>query len=73
MGYGNLLAFESVVNPISAGSVPTPSATPSFANPTYESSGLSGPLPSATLITVLLNNESSSCNHYLNIGSFTTQ
>jgi hypothetical protein len=73
LAFGNVFAFESVVNPISAGSVPTPSATPGFANPTYESSGLSGPLPSATTIAVLLNNEASSCNSYLQIGSFTTQ
>jgi hypothetical protein len=73
LGFSNELLFESVVNPISASSVPTPYATPGFANPTYESSGLSGPLPSATAIAVLLNNEASSCNSYLQIGTFTTQ
>lgn len=73
LGYGNVLAYESVLNPISQSSVPTPYATPSFANPTYESSGLSGPLPPAATITVLLNNESSNCNSYLQIGTFTTQ
>ena len=73
LAYGNLLVFESVVNPIAQGSVPTPYATPGFANPTYESSGLSGPLPAATTVAVLLNNESSTCNSYLQIGTFTTQ
>ncbi|HEX3467407.1 MAG TPA: hypothetical protein VHT05_04945 [Candidatus Elarobacter sp.] len=73
LAYGGVFAYESVLNPISQSSVPTPYATPTFANPTYESSGLSGPLPSGATITVLLNNESSSCNGYLQLGTFTTQ
>ncbi len=71
--FGNVLAYESVLNPIPQGSVPTPYATPGFANPTYESSGLSGALPSGTQITVLLNNEASACNAYPSLGTFTTQ
>ncbi len=70
---GNALGYESVLNPIPQSSVPTPYATPGFANATYESSGLSGSLPSATTITVLLNDEGSSCNTYPSIGSFTTR
>jgi hypothetical protein len=53
--------------------VPTPNAKPTFANPTYESSGLVGALPAATTITVLLNNEASNCNAYPAVGSFTSQ
>jgi hypothetical protein len=67
------LGSEGLLNPIAPSAVPTPSATPTFANPTYESSGLTTGLPANTLVTVLLNDQSSSCNQYPPIGSFTTQ
>jgi hypothetical protein len=63
---------EGVVETIVASAVPTPFATPSFANPTYQASLLTGALPSATTITVLLHNQSVVCTG-LSIGSFTTQ
>ncbi len=67
------LAPEGVLNTVSPSTIPTPFATPGFANPVYQSSGLTGPLPSATTIAVLLNNQASSCNSYPQIGTFTTQ
>jgi hypothetical protein len=69
--YGDF--FEAVLNPIAPSSIPTPYAVPTFASPTYQSSGLTGPLPAGTLIEVLLNNEASDCNEFSPVGSFTTQ
>ena len=57
----------------SASSIPTPYATPTFAAPSYESSGLGSALPAGTTMEVLLNDQSSSCNQFPQIGSFTTQ
>jgi len=73
LAYNGFIFYESVVNPIASSAVPTPYATPAFAGPTYESSGLGGSLPAATTVTVLLNNEASSCNSYPSLGTFTTQ
>jgi hypothetical protein len=67
------LGSEGLLNPIAPSSVPTPYATPTFANPTYETSGLTSGLPANMLVTVLLNDQSSNCNQYPPIGSFTTQ
>jgi hypothetical protein len=67
------LVPEALLNPIAPSSIPTPYAVPTFANPTYQSSGLTGSLPSGTLVQVLLNNQASSCNEFPQIGSFTTQ
>jgi hypothetical protein len=68
------VGVEGVLNTISPSSIPTPFATPGFANPTYESGGLVGPIASGpTTISVLLNNQSSSCNGFPQIASFTTQ
>jgi len=65
--YGN--AFQT----ITAGQVPSPSATPSFANPIYVSSTFSGSLPAASLIGVYLNDLSSNCVPVTAGASFTTQ
>jgi len=70
---GGFFQSESVLNTIPQSSVPTPMATPSFASPVYQSSGLSGALGSATTFTVELNNEASNCNVFPVVGSFTTQ
>jgi hypothetical protein len=70
---GNFQQAESVFNAIPQSSVPTPMATPSFANPTYQSSGLSSGLAPGTTFTVLLNNQASNCNSFPALGSFTTQ
>ena len=53
---------------------PTPNATPSFANPVYQSSSFSnlGPLQ-GTVVKVYLNDTSSNCTPYGPIGQFTTQ
>ena len=58
---------------ITAGQVPTPSATPSFANAIYVSSTLPGALPAASLIGVYLNNLGSDCIPVTAGASFTTQ
>ncbi|HEY8321512.1 MAG TPA: hypothetical protein VIG46_06990 [Candidatus Baltobacteraceae bacterium] len=65
--YGN--AFQT----ITAGQVPSPSATPSFANPIYVSSTFSGSLPAASQIGVFLNDLSSNCIPATAGASFTTQ
>jgi hypothetical protein len=70
--YGGL-APEGLLNTIAPGAVPTPFATPTFANPAYQSSGLTSALPAAATINVLLNNQASNCNSFPQIGSFTTQ
>jgi len=64
--YGN--AFVQ----ISAGQVPSPSATPSFANPIYESSTLASGLTANTVMSVYLNDLSSSCIPVSTNASFTT-
>lgn len=59
---------------IPASQVPQPSATPTFANPVYESVTLAAQLPSATpSISVFLNNPSSSCTPAGPYGTFSTQ
>jgi hypothetical protein len=67
------LAWQSLLNTIAPSAIPTPYAVPTFANPTYESSGLTSALPANTTINVLLNNQGSICNQFPQIGSFTTQ
>lgn len=66
-------AWEGLLNPIAPASIPTPYAVPTFANPTYETSGLTSALPPNTTVNVLLNNQASACNQFPQIGSFTTQ
>jgi hypothetical protein len=62
----------------SLGAVPTPNATPSFANPVYWQSAFSyaananTPLPPGTLITATLNDLNSSCYPGVTIGTFST-
>jgi hypothetical protein len=52
---------------------PTPNATPSFANPVYQSSSFSGGTFPGEVVTVYLNNTSSNCTPLGPLGSFTTQ
>ena len=52
---------------------PTPNATPSFANPTYQSSSFSGGNFPGEVVNVFLNNTSTNCTPLGPIGSFTTQ
>jgi hypothetical protein len=70
---GGYLGWEGLLNTIAPASIPTPYAVPTFANPTYQSSGLTSALPPNTTVNVLLNNQGSSCNQFPQIGSFTTQ
>jgi hypothetical protein len=58
---------------ISPSQVPSPAATPSFANPVYESVTFVNTLPAATNISIFLNNAASNCRPTGPIGSFTTQ
>jgi hypothetical protein len=54
--------------------LPTPNATPSFANPIYQSSGNPGvTFVAGSTINVYLNNTNSSCNPQTSLGSFTVQ
>jgi len=59
---------------ISASQVPSPSATPSFANPVYQSVTLStGLSPSGSTWWVWVNNTSGNCTPMGPVGSFTIQ
>lgn len=53
--------------------LPTPNATPSFANPVYQSSSFSGGTFPGEVVSVFLNNTSSNCTPLGPVGSFTTQ
>jgi hypothetical protein len=60
---------------ISASQVPSPSATPSFANPTYQSVTLTGSLgpPGGTEWWVWVNDSAGNCTPMGPVGSFTIQ
>lgn len=55
------------------GTLPSPNATPAFANPTYQSSSFSGLTFAGEVVNVYLNNTASTCTPLGPIGSFTTQ
>jgi hypothetical protein len=57
---------------IAPSAIPTPYATPAFANPVYESSTTVA-LPAASLITVLASDSTIACTTFPQIGTFTTQ
>jgi hypothetical protein len=63
---------ESLLTPIAPGAIPTPYAAPTSSPISYEASGLTSALPAGTGIQVLLNDESSACNSYPQVGAFTT-
>lgn len=58
---------------IAAGQVPSPSATPSFSNATYQSVTLGGALASKTTYWVWINNQATNCTPNGPVGSFTTE
>lgn len=70
---GNQAYTAATVKVIAASQVPTPSATPSFANPTYESVTLLSGFTSAQTIYVWLNDTANNCTPLGPVGSFTTQ
>ena len=70
---GNQLPTAATVKVIQASQVPSPSATPSFANPTYESISLLNGFSAQQTIYVWLNDTASSCTPLGPVGSFTTQ
>lgn len=55
------------------GTLPSPSTTPSFANPTYQSSSFGNLTFPGEVVNVYLNNSASTCTPVGPIGSFTTQ
>ncbi|HTX02585.1 MAG TPA: hypothetical protein VMD07_02805 [Candidatus Acidoferrales bacterium] len=71
-------AFGSDFATVSVNAIPTPNASPSFANPSYfvstfsYASNANTPLPPGTLITATLNNLNSSCYPGVTIGKFST-
>lgn len=73
---GSALGGEFTATTPSA--IPTPNATPAFANPSYFQSTFSyasnanAPLPPGTSITATLNNLNSSCYPGVTIGTFST-
>lgn len=69
---GSTPLFEGFVT-TSASPFPTPFATPSFANPSYQTSGLNGGLGSGTNVAISLNNSTAGCNVFPLVGTFTTQ
>jgi hypothetical protein len=66
VGWGT---FTSVSPPF-----PTPNATPSFANPVYQSSAINGTFASNETVSVYINDTASAnCTPFGPLGSFTTQ
>lgn len=55
------------------GTLPTPNATPGFANPVYQSSSFGNAVFPGEVVNVFLNNTGSNCTPMGPIGSFTTQ
>jgi hypothetical protein len=72
---GNNGGYTNPVQTITAAQVPSPSATPSFANPIYQSVTLSGSLapPTATTWYVWINDLGGNCTPMGPVGSFTIQ
>jgi hypothetical protein len=70
-GYGYV--GESLLTAIQPTAIPTPYASPTATPFSFEASGLTSSLPAGTAIQVLLNDESSTCNGYPQVGTFTTQ
>jgi hypothetical protein len=72
---GNNGGYTNPVQTITASQVPSPSATPSFANPVYQSITLNGSLapPSGTTWYVWINNTAGNCTPMGPVGSFTIQ
>jgi hypothetical protein len=64
--------YASLFQVIQPSQIPQPAATPSFANPVYESSAVGVTFRSATLLDVFLNDEASNCLP-TQFSSFTTQ
>lgn len=64
--------YESLLTPIAPSAIPTPYAAPTSTPISYEGSGLTSALPAGTGIQVLLNDQSSACNSYPQVGTFTT-
>jgi len=64
--------YASLFQTIQPSQVPQPAATPSFANPIYESSAVGVTFKSATTLYVFLNDEASNCLP-TQFSSFTTQ
>lgn len=72
---GNNGGYTVPVQTITASQVPKPSATPSFANPVYQSVTLAGSLapPSGATWYVWINNTAGNCSPLGPLGSFTIQ
>lgn len=64
--------YASLFQVIQPSQIPQPAATPSFANPVYESSAVGVTFKSATQLYVYINDESSNCLP-AQFSSFTTQ
>ncbi|HTZ55544.1 MAG TPA: hypothetical protein VMB20_10820 [Candidatus Acidoferrum sp.] len=74
-GNGTVNGYTAGVQTITAAQVPSPSATPSFANPVYQSVTLSGSLapPTGTTWYVWINDTAGNCTPLGPLGSFTIQ
>ena len=74
-GNGTAGGYTVPLQTITAGQVPSPSATPSFANPIYQSVTLQGSLapPTGTTWYVWINNTAGNCTPLGPLGSFTIQ
>ena len=70
---GNQVMTAANVQTITASQVPQPSASPSIANPSYQSVSLLSSFQPATTIFVWLNDTASNCTPLGPVGSFTTQ
>jgi hypothetical protein len=72
---GNGGGYTNPLQTITAGQIPSPSATPSFANPVYQSITLPSSLapPSGATWYVWINNTAGNCTPMGPLGSFTIQ
>ena len=72
---GNNGGYTNTLQTITASQIPSPHATPSFANPVYQSVTLSASLapPTGTTWYVWLNNLAGNCTPLGPLGSFTIQ
>lgn len=70
---GNQVITIAGMQTIQASQIPSPAATPSFANPVYQSITLAGGFSSGINVFVWLNNTTTNCTPLGPLGSFTTQ
>jgi hypothetical protein len=72
LGPGGGFEYTNPFTAVAASAVPTPAATPGFANPQYYVSTLTAALSPATEYAVYFNDTANGCTPNVSLGSFTT-